>query len=437
MKVKRYLVREMQEAIRLIKQDLGPDAVIVGSYKVPAKGLAGLFSPRLLEVTAALDENPEVNLSVDCLPAQMVVGAGAGAESRIGPGGGLALPSVMQADHPRTRSFYLTAAGSKGGGSGPDLSSPKGKGEFAAGRPAGTSTDQGMAGRRGEEARGLFEVMLGKQFQAGLNDDYVLRWRKTLLEMDVQEDIVERLLSALDQNQDPDPAGDGSQQIYLNLFKQVLDLLEPARRSVERARVLAFVGPAGVGKTTTLAKLATRFSLYDQKKIALVTVHTYRIGVAEQLQAYGDFLGVPLEVVMTPAELARTLESHSDKDYVLIDTAGRSARNAGQVLELKSFLDVLEEPRDIFLVLSAATKNRDLFQTAREFRKINYSELIFTKLDETETHGSILNLVCALGVPVAYLADGQGVPDDISAAGPKKIAKLLFRGVDPDELMAD
>lgn len=428
MKIKRYIVREMQEAIRLIKQDLGPDAVIVSSYKVPAKGIAGLFSPRLLEVTAALDESPEIKLSVDCLPAQMAVGAGSVAERQIGPAGSpaRALPSGRQADHSRSRSLYLTGGGRKEGRA-EELTA-------TAGRPAERLSVEDMANRRGGEARCLFEVMVDKQVQAGLNGDSVLRWRKTLLDMDVQENIVEHLLSVLHFGQDP--SGDRSQHIYLNLFKQVVNLLEPAYRSIERARVLSFVGPPGVGKTTTLAKLATRFSLYDHKKIALVAVHTYRIGAVEQLQAYGDFLGIPVEVVMTPAELAKVLESHSDKDYIFIDTAGRSARSAGQVLELKGFLDVVEEPKDTFLVLSSATKNRDLTKTAYEFRKISYSKLIFTKLDETETHGSILNLVCALGAPVAYLADGQGVPDDISEAGPKKIAKLLFRGVDPDEVMA-
>jgi flagellar biosynthesis protein FlhF len=442
LKIKRYIVREMQEAIRQIKQDLGSEAVIVSSYKVPAKGITGLFSPRLLEVTAALDESPEMRLSADCLPAQITVEAGSAgsvAERLIGPAKSLprAFLSGRQADHSFVRSLYPAGGGCKEETPGPGLLSPKWEEELTAtaGRPAERATVEDTTNRKGEETRCLFEVMLNKQLQAGLKGESVSGWRKTLLDMDIQESIVEQLLVAL--HEDEDPPGDRSRHIYLNLFKQVVNLLEPAYRSLESARVLTFVGPSGVGKTTTLAKLATRFSLYDHKKIALVAVCTYRIGVVEQLHAYGEFLGIPVEVVMTPAELASVLESHSDKDYIFIDTAGRSAWNAGQVLELKGFLDVVEEPRDIFLVLSSATKNRDLAKIACEFRKISYSKLIFTKLDETETHGSILNLVCALGTPAAYLTNGQGVPDDIIEAAPTKIAKLLFRGVEPDEIMAN
>lgn len=435
MKIKRYVVREMQEAIRLIKQDLGPEAVIVSSYKVPAKGLIGLFSPRLLEVTAALDESPEIKLSVDCPPVQMAVGAGNVAERQVGSARSQAraLPAGRQTDHSRVRSLYLAGGGRKEGPAGPGILSPQQE-ELITGPSARGSFAEDPGNRRGGEAGCLFEMMVNKHVEAGLHGDPVLRWRKTLLDLDVQENIVEHLLSALSSAQDS--SSKTQQHIYINLLKQVVHLLEPAYRSRECPRVLTFVGPSGVGKTTTLAKLATRFSLYDHKKIALVAVYTYRIGAVEQLQAYGDFLGIPVEVVMTPAELAKVLESHCDKDYILIDTAGRSAQNAGQVLELKGFLDAVEEPQDVFLVLSSATKNRDLTKTAYEFRRIGYSKLIFTKVDETETHGSILNLVCALGAPVAYLADGQGIPDDISEAGPKKIAKLLFRGVDPDEVMA-
>lgn len=436
MKIKRYVVREMQEAIRLIKQDLGPEAVIVSSYKVPAKGFAGLFSPRLLEVTAALDETPEIKLSVGCPPAQMAVVDRNMAERQIGPArnAARALPVGKQADHSRVRSLHLDGGWRKAGPTGLDSLSPKPEEEFTAGgRPVRGAFAEDQESR-GIEERCLFEMMVTKQVEAGLNGDPILRWRKTLLDMDVQENIVERLLSALYSGQIS--SGDNHQHIYINLLKQIINLLEPAYCSKECARVLTFMGPSGVGKTTSLAKLATRFSLYDCKKVALVAVYSYRIGAVEQLKAYGDFLGIPVDVVMTPVELAKVLKNHSDKDYIFIDTAGRSARNAGQVLELKGFLDAVPEPQDIFLVLSSVTKNRELTKIAHEFRRIGYSKLIFTKLDETETHGSILNLVCDLGVPVAYLANGQGVPDDISEAGPKKIAKLLFRGVDTDEVMA-
>ncbi len=397
MKIKRYVVREMQEAVQLIKQDLGPEAIIVSSYKVPAKGLRGLFAPRLLEVTAVLDDSPKVRLEeVSCPPAQMVVSNGhAVAEEKTGM-------SEMPAP-------ILPVNGGRTGG-------------FRTGSLFQAKKEPEMPDGLPDRRPGIFDAIYNRQVEAGFNRDPVLRWRKILLDLDIEENIVEYLLSNLN---------NGNREIYLNLLKQLIYLMEPAYRSAGRARVLTFIGPPGAGKTTTLAKIATHCSLNKHKKIALVAVHTYRIGAVRQLQAYGDFLGIPVEIVMTPAELAQVLESFSGKDYIFIDTAGRSAQNTGQILELKNFLDVVEEPLDVFLVLSAAVKNKNLMKTAYEFRRTGYSKMIFTKLDETETHGSILNLICALGTPVTYLTDGQDVPDHITEASPKKIARLLLGGVDP------
>ncbi|OPX86143.1 MAG: Flagellar biosynthesis protein FlhF [Pelotomaculum sp. PtaB.Bin013] len=420
MKIKRYVVREMQEAIRLIKQDLGPDAVIVSSYKVPAKGIAGFFMPRLLEVTAALDEPHEINLRLKRVPAQLAMTAGNAAHRHIGSSAPL---SLKQHGHGE-RTLCLA-----GGGHSAKQQEEPAKRLIAGGTDAG-----GWDGRQGVERRSLFEMIVNKEIEGGQEKDLPDRWRKALLNMDLQADIVESLLTNIsDKLYQP---GDKSESVFLNIRKQIVHLLEPAYKPVEKARVLTFVGPTGVGKTTTLAKLATRFSLNDRKKIALVAVHTYRLGDVEQLQAYGNFLNTPVQIVMTPAELGKVVENNADKDYIFIDTAGRSARNTGQVLELKSFLDAVQEPQDVFLVLSSTTKNRDLNKIANEFLRIKFSKLIFTKLDETETLGSILNLVCTLGMPVAYLADGQGIPDSICEAKPNNIAELLFRGVDPDEIIA-
>ncbi len=429
MKIKRYVVKEMQEAIRLIKQDLGPEAVIVSTYKVPAKGLLGLFSSRLLEVTAVLDKSPEIELNVNCPPAQMAVAAGGAPQGQIVAVKDLsgAHPGVTRTERARVRNLYLAGGADERYTAG---GHPPFKGDTISKRvPAGNLND-----RRGKEGESTFDRMVDKHIEESTGGVLASKWRRILLDMEVQENITDSLLSGLCGGREH---RDGEyRNIYFDLLKKAAYFIESSCRREGDARVMTFVGPPGAGKTTTLAKLATRFSLYEQKKIAMIAVYSYRIGAVEQLQSYGDFLGIPVEVVMTPAELARALKYHSDKDAVFIDTVGRSARNAGQVLELKGFLNAVEEPQDVFLVLSAASKNRDLANTANEFCKIGYTKFIFTKLDETETCGSILNLVCNVGAPVAYIADGQGIPDDICDATPKKIAKFLFRGVDPDEVMA-
>lgn len=425
MKIKRYVVREMQEAIRLIKEDLGPEAVIISSYKVPPKGLVGLFSPRLLEVTAALDNSPDVEVQMACPPVQMAIASGNRAKGQIGPAGGpvRALLGSRETGLAPAGDLYLT---------GPDLE-PVGP-VSRPGPEAGDAPTAGAAEPAQEgETRCLFEMMVNKEMETAFNNsDPVLFWRQKLLDLDVQERIVEQLLTGAGSEETPE----FHQHLYLNLIKKAGQLLEPAYQAGPQGRVMTFIGPPGAGKTTTLAKLAAKLKLTQQKKIALISVYAYHIGAMDNLQPYGDYLGVPVEVVMTPAELARLLENHSDKDYILIDTNGRSPRKAAQILELKGFLDVVREPREVFLVLDAAMKDRDLARTAGEFRQAGFSKLIFTKLDQTETLGSILNLIYGLGVPAAYLADGQGVPDDLIEARPKTIAKLLFRGVDPDEIVA-
>ncbi|MFX4261939.1 flagellar biosynthesis protein FlhF [Pelotomaculum propionicicum] len=430
MKIKRYLVREMQEAIRLIKQDLGSDAVIVSSYKVAAKGLIGLFSPRLLEVTAVLDDNPEIQLSVGCPPAQMAVTAGNESAGEIGPAREPArvIPAGRHIEINRARKAYI-AAKRNDDQKNSDLLSQELKRGLTAEKESKWSVIEDLDEPVGEEKQ-LFETMVDNVIKAGSNGDPGPRWRKTLLDMDIGEDIVEQLLSSVGHSNNG--TGANSQDAYFSLIKQVTRLLEPAYHEEGRPRIYTFMGPPGGGKTTSLAKLATRLKIYDHRKIALVGISNYRIGSYDQLQAYGNFLGVPVEAVMTPAELAKILGSHADKDFILIDTDGRSAWNARQVLELKSFLNVLDEPHESFLVLSASSKNRDLVKTAGEFQRIGFTKFIFTRVDETETHGSILNLVLKTGAPVAYLAHGQEVPDDISDASPKVIAKLLFKGVDPD-----
>ncbi len=442
MKIKRYLVREMQEAIRLIKQDLGSEAVIVSSYKVPGKGLIGLFSPRLLEVTAVLDENPEIQLSVGCPPAQMAVtgdvpsserelNTSARSDAFFQTGGGEA--------QARRRSRHFEDNYNEGELDRSELIAQELKKELVedalAGRVPARSQDRPEPGPESEPARGsLFATIVNTQVKAGQNGDPGPGWRKTLLNMEIHETIVDRLLHSLGGEQKL--AADSRAHYYFSLQKQVADLIETSCRTDKSARVLAFVGPPGVGKTTTLVKLATKFSVYENKSIAIVAVCNYRMGIVEQLKAHGDFLKIPVELAMTPAELVKALEKHADKDLILVDTFGRSARNPGEVLELKGFLEAPGEPLDVYLVLSVTAKNKDLAKTAQEFKRVGYTRFIFTQIDETETHGSILNLVCDLGAPVAYISHGQRIPDDISEATPKKIAKLLFKGVDPDEIVA-
>ncbi|RYD03096.1 hypothetical protein N752_22045 [Desulforamulus aquiferis] len=254
------------------------------------------------------------------------------------------------------------------------------------------------------------------------------RWLTILVDIDMQAGVARALLDASFRELKGNVSDD---LINITLINKTAEILKSAYRKEDDSRFMTFIGPPGVGKTTTLTKLATRFQLLDKKKIALITVYTYRYGNTDVLKVYGDNLRVPVEVVMTPAELSQAIDKHIDKDYILIDTVGRTSKNTGQVLELKSYLEVIpEEEQDIFLVMSASTKDRDMFRIINDFRIAHFNKFVITKTDETETLGSMLNVVSRTGLPITYYTNGQSIPDDLEKAHPKKLAKLIFRSAD-------
>jgi flagellar biosynthesis protein FlhF len=159
--------------------------------------------------------------------------------------------------------------------------------------------------------------------------------------------------------------------------------------------------------------------------VGLITIDTYRVGAVQQLSIYGEILGVPVEAAFTPQELRQKVERFADRDVVLIDTVGRSPRNDLRLAELQSFLDTLDQV-DSFLVLSCTTRAKDLEEAAAKYGRLKPSWLIFTKLDESTYRGAIVNVVASTGLPVAYITNGQNVPDDIERASPERLARLIL-----------
>ena len=251
------------------------------------------------------------------------------------------------------------------------------------------------------------------------------KWMQRLIEHDVNPDLAQQVLSEIHEKFAADNVLD-DEVIQLIIQQKVKERLRTEELPA-RARILAFVGPTGVGKTTTLAKLAARYALYHKKQAGMITIDTYRIGAVDQLRTYADITGMPIEVVMTPKDMPRALERLADRELIFVDTAGRNAKNSMQVSELSSFISMLPSP-ETFLVLSATTKTNDLQTIIENFRKVNFNRLIFTKLDETMTYGAILNVCQETGYPVTYVTCGQNVPDDIEEANAEKLAKLILGG---------
>ncbi len=337
----------MQDAFTIIRQDLGPDAVIISSKKVRENGLIGLFSPKKLEVTAAVDETRQEKPTED-----------------------------VKDEH------------------------------------------SGGLEREVAEMKKLLNKLTNSSYQEP-QPQTLGRWRELLLQMEISNEVVSQLFQDVG-----DPGQEVSQQqIYGQLTENMITILE--KDCSKDSKIITFIGPTGVGKTTTMAKLAAQFSLYLNKKVALVTIDTYRIGAVEQLRTYGEIMGIPIDVVMTPKELKHIVDKHQDKDLILIDTAGRPSKNSAQIRELKGFLEQIEVG-ETCLVLSSTTRGRDLLKIVEDFKIVGYDSLIFTKVDETEILGPIVDVVSKTDVPVRYITNGQNVPDDIEEATPEKLAKLIL-----------
>lgn len=401
MRIKKYVTSDMQEALSLIRQEMGPEAIIVSSYKMPKRHLVDFLRPSKLEVTAAIEDVKELEVQPAALPES--------------PVSAVSIPYTVRTVATRDPDGL------------PDVDRPvENRMRVIPGHIQPSSLPEPLVPIETETWH--FDSLLSgalKMEENGMSEDLISKWKLILQERELHPRIVESLFDGLEDSFNPGmPEPD--EMFKVALRSRITRLVEPAYSDEGSTRILTFVGPTGVGKTTTLLKLATRKKVFEQKNIALIAVFNHRFGAMEKLRYYGDIIGVPVEVVMTPGELRNAVESHQDKDFILIDTEGRPSKNTSQVLELKSFLEVIGQTQDVFLVLSCTTKARDLERIAVDFQRVKYTKLVFTKLDETDTCGAMLNIVCKIGAPVSLISRGQNIPDDIEDMQCKNFAALII-----------
>lgn len=402
MKVRQFRARTMQEALNRVKSEMGREAVLLYTRRFRVGGLFGLFGQEMVEVTAAVDEDkgevaataataPMITRVAEFAPAIATAGTATGGSRTAATG--TVMPFTPRAAEPR-----------------PPVA------------------DDGL-GTQLETVKEMVSQVIRRLDGGDPVDGYpecLKRMFNSLLDAETEEDLAKEIvakIAELTKRAEFDNAG--AVRILGTYLERMFGRAEPIDAGISGRRICALIGPTGVGKTTTIAKLAANLSLIEKKKVALITADTYRIAAVEQLKTYGDIIGVPVEVVFTPKELKTAIEMHRDADIILVDTAGRSHKNEMQISELKGFLDA-GMPTETYLVIAVNTSLRDAREALRCYEKVGFDRLVFTKLDETSHFGLMLNLTAQARKPMSYFTTGQNVPDDIEVASPQRIARLIL-----------
>lgn len=254
--------------------------------------------------------------------------------------------------------------------------------------------------------------------------------QNTMLDNEIEDQYVSQIIEEMEQGIKTDISLDMAlanvyQRMILKFGKAI-----PIKPAVSGPKVVFFVGPTGVGKTTTIAKLASQFSIVEKKKVALLTADTFRIAAAEQLRTYAGILDIPFQIIYSVEDVEKALQDFSEMDYILVDTTGHSQLNEAQKELVDGVIKSVDQKaeKEIHLVLSATTKNRDLHTIADTYSEMMDYHIIFTKLDETKAIGNLLNIKLYTGASLSYITYGQNVPEDIEEFNPQKAVKLLLGG---------
>ncbi|MEB3101146.1 flagellar biosynthesis protein FlhF [Ferviditalea candida] len=421
MRVKRYVVDNMPEALQKIRGDLGKDAVILNTKETRSGGIFGLFGKKKIEVIAATDTptvQPRVSGSL----------GSHGASGSYGSSGSLTAREEQAA-------AFIAAGVQNSQLSGAPLQETRGTSQAQA--QAAVKVNQ--ANQRGSDDLILAEIKqmkdLFQTWSQTVNANSALppvlqKIERRLLEQDVEPVLVKSLILKAVEEAGDQTAQLSSEQAVGLVKKQLIGMLQRggSKRISKETRIAHFVGPTGVGKTTTIAKLAAEQVLKHNRKVGFITSDTYRIAAVEQLRTYATILNVPLEVVFSPLELPKAFQKFSDRDLIFMDTAGRNYRNEMYVSELNSLLQS-DGNAETYLVLSMTSKYRDMNLITENFSKFKLDKLLFTKMDETDSYGSVINLMHDFSLQLSYVTNGQNVPDDIVELNEEHLVDTILEGI--------
>ena len=407
--IKKFLAKSEKDAIEMAKNELGNNAIVM--KKVKPKGLAKLFVRGKVEVTAALDEMPLYSQE-EAAKEKRPVEAGKFSEAE------------KKADAPDNSSLeerisMLQALLEK------QMMQKEGMTE---------KVEKTLEIPVSEPKENVEPKEVPESKEEDEEDEKTKAYKELIYQQLVQNEVDEEIAKSIMDEVNRSLAKNAPlDQILANIYQKIILMLgQPySIKSEENAKTkfIFFLGSTGVGKTTTIAKIASKLKLEKHAKIALVTADTYRIAAVEQLKTYANILSVPLEVIYSPQELGDNLEKLKQYDVCLIDTAGRSHRSKEQMEDIRALLEQIPvNERQVYLVLNAGTKysDRGASYTASVYSVLTDFSLIFTKLDETSSAGIMLNMRVKTNCPLSYVTWGQNVPEDIGEMDPQRVAKKLL-----------
>ena len=404
--IKKYMGKTEAEATEAAKKELGNGIVIMNVKEVKPKGLFAFLRSNMIEVTVALEEEQEKFSTIRKEGVPLQTGAVSREREKVIAEDSRTIEEKLE----NLQNLLVTRL------------------------KVEENQDMQMVPLPKEKEMSVGTEVAEEHSDIDEKEDEYLRFLKLLYNVMVDNEVDERyanqMIEGLDKTYKP---GQTYDQLLANVYQRLILKFGKAGGIIpanQGPKVVLFIGPTGVGKTTTIAKLASQYSLEHKKKVALLTTDTYRIAAAEQLRTYANILQVPFRVIYTREEMSEAIKDFEQYDYIFVDTTGHSHQNEEQNNMVEQIIKCAMSQAEVqsFLVLSVTTKYKDLIKIVDSYSAFTDYDLIFTKLDETYTLGNMLNLKLYTGKVIAYVTYGQNVPDDIESFDPQSTVKQLLGG---------